>query len=81
MTLLQKTPFFPSPAHPSHPPSLPPFHIIWIPLHLEIKLHQPTATAATFLGGIPPASWQLCKSMALGCDRAESEIMKEPFIM
>lgn len=80
MTLLQKISILPFPT-PPFPPPLPPFHIFWISLYLEIKLH-PIATATTFFFffWITPASWQLCKIMAPGCERAESETMKEPFI-
>lgn len=77
MTLLQKNLHSPLPT-PPFPPTLSQFHIFWISLYLEIKLH-PIATATTFFL-ITPASWQLCKIMAPGCERAESETMKEPFI-
>lgn len=63
MTLLQKTPFFPFSVPPS-PPTLPPLHIIWDPLYLEIRCPVSTVMAATALD-ISPANWQLCKSMQL----------------
>lgn len=77
MTLLQKISILPFPTPPC-PPTLPPFHIFWISLYVERKLH-PIATATIFFL-ITPASWQLCKIMAPRCERAESETMKEPFI-
>lgn len=75
MTLLQK---LHSPAaHPPHPPSILCYLDSPLPGN---KLPHPPAADATLVW-IPPASWQLCKGVTVGCGRAEAEIMKEPFIM
>lgn len=69
----------PHPTLPTPPPSISYF------LDLTLSGNKTSSYCHSyyfffFFFWITPASWQLCKIMAPGCERAESETMKEPFI-
>lgn len=73
----KKSPFSPShPTLPTHPLSVSYF------LDLTLSGNKTSSYCHSYyiFFLITPASWQLCKIMAPGCERAESETMKEPFI-
>lgn len=75
MTLLQKISILPFPT-PPFPPPLPPFHIFWISLYLEIKLH-PIATATTFFGLHLPAG-SFAKSWLRDVKGQNQKLWKSP---